>query len=206
MVKIKICGITNLEDAKKAVSLGSDALGFIFADSPRRVKPAVAKSIIENLKGKVLSVGVFVNESVDEVEKIRKYCSLDAIQLHGDESVEYCSQLKEGLIIKAFRIKDESSLTPIPTYKDVFAYLLDAFSKKIRGGTGKTFDWNLAVKAKAFGKPVILSGGLGLDNIAQAIKVVSPYGIDISSSIEVKPGKKDHKLMEEVFNVIKALD
>lgn len=206
MVKIKICGITNLEDAEKAISLGADAIGFIFADSPRRVTPQTARSIVENLKGKFLSVGVFVDEPVKEAKKIAEYCSLDAVQLHGDENPEYCSQFKERLLIKTFRIKDDSSLKPIPRYKDVFAYLLDTFSKKAHGGTGETFDWNLAVKAKAFGKPIILSGGLGLANIEKAIKVVSPYGVDISSSIEVKPGKKDHKLMEEVFKAIKALD
>ncbi len=206
MVKIKICGITNSEDAEKAISLGADAIGFIFADSPREVQPHLARSIIENLKGKVLSVGVFVNESPDKVIETAEYCSLGAIQLHGDESPEYCSQLKKGLLIKAFRIKDDSSLTPIPRYKGVFAYLLDTFSEQNRGGTGKTFDWNLAVKAKAFGKPIILSGGLGLGNIEEAIRVVTPYGVDISSSIEIKPGKKDHKLMERLISAIKALD
>ncbi len=114
--------------------------------------------------------------------------------------------IKKRLLIKAFRIKDDSSLTPIPRYKGVFAYLLDTFSEQNRGGTGKTFDWNLAVKAKAFGKPIILSGGLGLGNIEEAIRVVTPYGVDISSSIEIKPGKKDHKLMERLISVIKALD
>ena len=206
MVKIKICGITNSEDAEKAISLGADAIGFIFADSPREVQPHLARSIIENLKGKVLSVGVFVNESPDKVIETAEYCSLGAIQLHGDESPEYCSGLKKRLLIKAFRIKDDSSLTPIPCYKGVFAYLLDTFSEQNRGGTGKTFDWNLAVKAKAFGKPIILSGGLGLGNIEEAIRVVTPYGVDISSSIEIKPGKKDHKLMERLISAIKALD
>ena len=206
MVKIKICGITNIEDAQKAVSLGADAIGFVFANSPRKIKPDRAKSIIENLKKRVLSVGVFVNEPLDNVLKIQQQCSLDAVQLHGDETPEYCSRLKKIKVIKAFRIKDESSLSPIPLYKDVFAYLLDTFSEKSYGGTGKTFNWNLALKAKNFEKPIILSGGLAPDNIKEAIKAVRPYGIDISSSIEIKPGKKDHKLMREIIRLIKALD
>ena len=206
MTKIKICGITNIEDAQNAVSFGADALGFIFANSPRNIEPETAKSIIENLKGKVLKIGVFVNEVLDNVVRIREYCPLDAIQLHGDESPEYCSQLKEKQVIKAFRIRDDSSLTPMPRYKDVFAYLLDTFSKEIYGGTGRAFDWNLAIKAKAFGKPIILSGGLGLSNIEEAIRVVTPYGVDISSSIEIKPGKKDPHLMKRIISVIKGLD
>lgn len=206
MTKIKICGITNLKDAESAVSFGADAIGFIFAKSPRSVDPKIAKSIIESLKKKVLAVGVFVNEAVDRLIEIADYCSLDAVQLHGDEDPQYCSQLKERQVIKAFRIKDLSSLTVIPRYKDVFAYLLDTFSKETYGGTGEAFDWNLAIKAKGFGRPIILSGGLGLGNIAEAIKLVKPYGVDISSSIEIKTGKKDIKRMGEIISAIKALD
>jgi phosphoribosylanthranilate isomerase len=206
MVKIKICGITNLEDAQDAVTFGADAIGFIFAKSPRKVEPEAVKSIIANLKGKILKVGVFVNEELNRVMEIAEDCKLDAIQLHGDESPEYTSQLKKWPVIKALRIKDDATLTSIKRYKDVFAYLLDTFSEVSYGGTGETFDWSLAVKAKDFGKPVILSGGLGLSNIQEAIKVVRPYGVDISSSIETKPGKKDSKLMKEVIARIKALD
>ena len=206
MTKIKICGITNIEDAQKAVSSGADALGFVFANSPRRVNSSVARSIIEAIEDDVLKVGVFVNETIDNINKIVKYCSLDAVQLHGDETAEYCSKLKGIQVIKAFRIKDKISLAEMALYKDVFAYLLDTFSEDKYGGTGKTFDWSLAVKAKEFGRPVILSGGLGPDNISLAIKTVRPYGVDISSSIEVKPGKKDHALMAALIRDIKALD
>lgn len=206
MTKIKICGITNLEDAQRAVSFGADAVGFIFADSPRNVKPETVKSIISNLKGDVLKVGVFVNEAVEEVMRTAESLSLDAIQLHGDEDSEYCSKLKGWQVIKAFRIKDDSSLTLMPRYKDAFAFLLDTFTDAAYGGTGRTFDWNLAIKAKAFGRPIFLSGGLGIVNIEEAIKVVRPYGVDISSSIEIKPGKKDPKLMERVIGIVKTLD
>jgi len=206
MVKIKICGITNIEDAQNAVSFGADFIGFIFADSPRNIKLEEARSIIEKIKGDVLKVGVFVNETLRNVISIAEYCSLDLIQLHGDEDPKYCSQLKDRQLIKAFRIKDDASLALIPRYKDVFACLLDTFSNQRYGGTGRTFDWNLAIKAKEFGKPIILSGGLGLSNIKEAIKAVRPYGVDISSSIETKPGKKDTKKMKELISVIKALD
>lgn len=205
MTKIKICGITNIEDAGRAVSLGADAIGFVFADSPRKVTPQTVKPIVENFKGRILSVGVFVNESPDEVNRISEYCSLDAVQLHGDESPEFCSALKK-LAIKAFRIKDKSSLVSMASYKGVFAYLLDTFSEKQYGGTGKVFDWNLAIKAKTFGRPIILSGGLGLDNVVEAIKAVTPYGVDISSSIEIRPGRKNHALMSKVVRLIKDLD
>lgn len=206
MVKIKICGITNLEDAQNAVSFGADAIGFIFADSPRKVKPEVVKSILGGLRGEVLKVGVFVNEAIDKVMRIAEVCHLDAVQLHGDEDAHYCSRLKYRQVIKAFRIKDESSLTQIPHYEDVFAYLLDTFSDVAYGGTGRAFDWNLAIKAKAFGKPIILSGGLGMGNVEEAIKVVRPYGVDISSSIEIRSGRKDPRLMERIIAAIKALD
>ena len=162
--------------------------------------------MIEGLEREVLKVGVFVNEETSEVERIADYCGLDAIQLHGDEGPEYCSRLKGRQLIKAFRIKDDSSLTALPRYNDVFAYLLDAFSEDAYGGTGKAFDWALAVKAKAFGRPVILSGGLGPSNIEKAIRDVRPYGVDISSSIEARPGKKDAGRMKELIHAVKALD
>ncbi|MEA3305356.1 MAG: phosphoribosylanthranilate isomerase [Candidatus Omnitrophota bacterium] len=203
MVKIKICGITNLKDAEDAVSFGADAIGFVFADSPRRVAPETAKPIIEALAGKALSVGVFVNESLDRVNEIAEYCGLDAVQLHGSESDLYCAGVKNRQVIKAFRIKDELSLKPIPRYRNIFAYLLDTFSEERYGGTGKTFDWNMALKVKAFGKPVILSGGLGMSNVKEAIKIVRPYAVDISSSIEIMPGKKDRKLMKKTIAAVK---
>jgi phosphoribosylanthranilate isomerase len=206
MVKIKICGITNLKDAQDAVSFGADAIGFIFAKSVRSTEPATAKSIIERLGRDVMKVGVFVNETIDNVRRVAEHCGLDTIQLHGDENPEYCSKLEKLRIIKAFRIKDDTSLTLLPNYKDVFAYLLDTFSKEVYGGTGKAFDWNLAVKAKSFGKPIILSGGLRLDNIEEALRFVTPYGVDISSSIEQKPGKKDTTQMKEIISAIKGLD
>lgn len=206
MVKIKICGITNKEDAEKAVSLGADAVGFVFAASPRKVAPETAGDIIKRVKGRVLSVGVFVNESPEEVRRIADYCSLDALQFHGDETPEYCARFKGIYVIKAFRVKDDAALDSARGYKGVSAYLLDTFSEKEYGGTGKAFDWNIAVKIKSLGRPVILSGGLGPDNVARAIKIVSPYGVDISSSVESSAGKKDHNLMEKAIRAARAAD
>ncbi|MDD5681295.1 MAG: phosphoribosylanthranilate isomerase [Candidatus Omnitrophica bacterium] len=203
---IKICGITNPEDARNAVSFGADALGFVFAESPRKIEPKLAKKIIADIKNDAICVGVFVNEPLSRVEETVNYCGLSAVQLHGDETPDYCSNIKVDKVIKAFRIKDETSLKRIKEYGTVFAYLLDAFSENIYGGTGKTFDWNIAVNAKVSGKPVILSGGLNLSNIREAIKAVRPYGVDISSSIESVPGKKDTGLMKRIIKEIKALD
>ena len=203
---IKICGITNLEDAQNAVLFGADAIGLVFADSPRKITPSKAKEIIDQIGKSAIKVGVFVNEPIDNVKETVKFCGLDAVQLHGDESPDYCAKLKISKVIKAFRMKDETSLLSMKDYNGVFAYLLDSFSKDRYGGTGKAFDWSLAVKAKVLGKPIILSGGIGLDNIQDAIKAVRPYGIDISSSVEREPGKKDTFLMKRLIYAIKALD
>ncbi len=203
---IKICGITNAEDAENAVAFGADALGFIFAESPRRADPKNAKKILARIRGKALGVGVFVNESARRVEETAEYCGLDVVQLHGDETSSYCANIKVDRVIKAFRIKDIASLKAIKGYDNVFAYLLDTFSKDTYGGTGRAFDWNIAVKAKSLGKPIILSGGLNSGNIGEAIKVIRPYGVDISSSIESEPGKKDAGLMKCIIEEIKALD
>ena len=203
---IKICGITNLRDAEDAVSFGADALGFVFAKSPRKIEPESAKDIIKEIKGAALCVGVFVNELSEKVEETAEYCGLDAVQLHGDETPLYCANIKVDRIIKAFRIKDTASLEAIKGYDNVFAYLLDTFSKDKYGGTGRAFDWDIAVKAKSLGKPIILSGGLNSGNIGEAIKVIRPYGVDISSSIESEPGKKDAGLMKCIIEEIKALD
>ncbi len=194
-----------MADALAAVSMGADATGFIFADSPRRADPAIVRQVVAATKGKVLTVGVFVNERLARVKEIVKQCSLDAVQLHGEEEPSYCNRLNGIPIIKAFRIKDGKSLETIPSYENIFAYLLDTYSDKVYGGTGTTFDWSLAIKAKSFGKPIILSGGLGANNIEEAIRVVRPYGVDISSSIESRPGLKDHRRMREVINLIRRM-
>lgn len=205
MVKVKICGITNHEDASEAVRLGADALGFIFAQSPRQIVPELVRNIIFDLPPFVQTVGVFVNEELSVIRDRVAYCGLDLVQLHGDEPPEFCGELMPWAI-KSFRIKDRSFLSQMGNYKGrVKAMLLDTYQEGLRGGTGKTFDWDLAVEAVKFGVPVILSGGLGPSNIETAISTVKPYAVDISSSIEARPGKKDHALMRELMEKVNEM-
>ncbi|HIE43375.1 MAG TPA: phosphoribosylanthranilate isomerase [Candidatus Omnitrophica bacterium] len=188
MVRIKICGITNREDALLASSLGSDALGFIFAESERRVTPEDAREIIEELPPFIVKVGVFVNEEIERVEEIAEFLRLDVLQFHGDEPPSYTQKFKRR-VIKSFRVRDGDSLKAISDYK-VSAYLLDTYSPGVYGGTGETFNWDLAIRAKEFGT-IILAGGLNPDNVALAIQKVMPYAVDVSSGVESSPGKKD---------------
>jgi phosphoribosylanthranilate isomerase len=203
-IRVKFCGITEREDALGAVNLGADALGFIFAPSPRRILPEKARRIINALPPLVKTVGVFVNEKVAEIREHINYCGLDLVQLHGDESPEICRELLP-YTIKAFRIKDDSSLQTIGDYHDsVRALLLDTYCEDKAGGTGKIFDWQLAVKIKETGIPVILSGGLGPSNIEAAIRVVRPYAVDVNSGVEERPGKKSYRMMKELMENIQC--
>ena len=198
-VKVKICGITNLADASTAVRLGADALGFIFAPSPRRIAPQTAREIIRAVPPFVKTVGVFVNEAPATIREVMQHCGLDLVQLHGDESPALCEKLMP-CTIKALRIKDESSLqTSQPYHGKVRALLLDTYSKEKAGGTGKTFDWNLAIKIKKMGIPIIISGGLGPSNIDLAIHTVRPYAVDVNSGVEKCPGKKSHTLIKALM-------
>ena len=202
MIKIKICGITNKEDALWAVNLKVDALGFIFADSPRRVKPEIVQGIIELLPPFISSVGVFVNEDRKKVEEITESCGLTTLQFHGQESPSYCEGFKQK-IVKALRIENKDILEKAVQYKDkVDAYLLDTYSPSKYGGTGKTFDWCIAKEIKEFGLPIILSGGLNPENIREAISEVEPYGVDVSSGVEERPGKKN---MEKLINFVRIV-
>jgi phosphoribosylanthranilate isomerase len=191
MVKVKICGITNVEDALASVKHGADALGFVFyPKSPRSVEPETAKSIVKSLPPFVTSVGVFVDEARQKIEEIISYVGLDIIQLHGSEPPEHCNLHKKA--IKAIRVKELPDLEILESYKSAYAFLLDTYSSESFGGTGQTFNWEIAVEAKKFGN-IILAGGLTPDNIEQAIKVVTPYGVDVSSGVEgTIKGEKDH--------------
>ena len=195
MIKVKICGITNLEDAHHAVKSGTDLIGFVFARSPRRISPQQALKIASILPKKIKKVGVFVNEKQSRVKNIIKKIGLDFVQFHGDETPAYCREFKKVKVIKAFRIKNKQSLDDMKKY-NVYAYLLDAFVKGKRGGTGKRFNWNLAKKAKKLNKRIIISGGLNPSNVKRAIKI-KPWGVDASSGIEKRPGKKDAKLIKQ---------
>lgn len=205
MVKVKICGITNQQDAVAAVELKVNALGFIFAPSPRQIEPEKALAIIRLLPPFVKTVGVFVNDAPERVREVVNFCGIDMIQFHGDESPDVCSEFMPRSI-KAFRLKDKSDIEPIKSYcGKVRALLFDTYSKEKRGGTGKTFDWRLAIKGKTVEAPVILSGGLTVSNIAEAVSCVKPYAVDVNSGIEESPGKKSHHLMSSLMETIRKI-
>jgi len=188
-IKVKICGMTQLKDALFAVEQGVDAVGFIFyKKSPRAVTMKTVREIITKLPPLVDTVGVFVNESAERLNKIADYCGLDLVQLHGEESPALCRKIHRR-VIKAFRVKDLQSIKQLEKFP-VSGFLLDTFSDDLHGGTGKTFDWNLALPAKKMG-PVILAGGLTPRNILQAVRQVRPYGVDVCSGVEKSPGIKD---------------
>jgi phosphoribosylanthranilate isomerase len=204
-VTVKICGITNAVDAELAVSAGANALGFIFYPrSPRAVTPEQASAICKNLPGHVARVGVFVNASPDEVDETTVLCGLNILQFHGDESPEYCSQF-EIMTMKAFRVRDQESIAALPRYA-THAWLLDAYNPVQLGGSGETFDWRLAVAANQFGKPIFLAGGLTPENVAQAIRQVKPFGVDVSSGVEAAPGCKDHEKVRAFVAAAKSVD
>ena len=193
LVKVKICGITNVEDALASVGAGADALGFIFyAKSPRFVSPPDAGRIVRSLPPFVTAVGVFVNETAKGIADSAAAAKISVIQLHGDESPEYCESL--GLpVIKSFRISRKEDLAAISRYK-VRGVLLDSFERGRFGGTGRTFDWEL-LRGFEPACPIILSGGLNSGNVEEAIRRTSPYAVDVSSGVEAKPGRKDiHKI------------
>ena len=202
-VNVKICGITNLTDARTAVRLGADALGFIFAPSPRQIAPQTAREIIRALPPFVKTVGVFVNAAPASIRQMINDCGLDLVQLHGDESPDLCDELMP-YTIKALRIKDESSLKIGKAYHGkVRALLLDTYSKEKAGGTGKTFDWELAIRIKKQGSPIILSGGLAPANIIAAINTVRPDAVDVNSGVEERPGKKSSILMRDLMENVR---
>jgi phosphoribosylanthranilate isomerase len=201
-VKAKICGMTQIKDAVFAVEQGADAVGFIFYNkSPRSVTMKIAKEIIAQLPPFVDTVGVFVNESADRVNKIAEYCGLDLVQLHGEESPAFCRKIRRR-VIKAFRVKDLQSIKLLKNYA-VSGFLLDTFSEELQGGTGKVFDWNLALPAKKIG-PVIMAGGLTPRNIKQAIRQVRPYGVDVCSGVEKEPGIKDPEKVRAFLENIRS--
>ena len=193
--RVKICGITSLGDAKLAAEAGAWAIGMIFADeSPRRVDPGVAAEIGPALRRRVEVAGVFVNAPLDEVVELADLCSLTMVQLHGEEGPTYCAEVahRTGLkVIKAARIRDKASVQALRAFRvGVDFHLLDAFAERARGGTGRTFNWELA-KTRGAGPPVILSGGITPDNATDAIAAVNPFAVDSASGTEASPGVKD---------------
>jgi phosphoribosylanthranilate isomerase len=202
--RVKICGITNLADAQAAVEAGADALGLNFYEkSPRYVSLKTAAEISTQLPPFIMRVGVFVNAPEDFVLKAIAECGLTMLQFHGDEPPEFCTRF--GLMtMKAFRVRDAESLKEIPNYQ-TDAYLLDAFSSTTLGGTGEKFNWDLGIEAQKFGKPIFLAGGLTPENVAEAVKKVQPFGVDVSSGVESAPGKKDHVKVKAFIAAAKSV-
>ena len=203
-MKIKICGITNKDDALNAIALNVDALGFIFYEhSPRYISPEKVEEFILDLPPFINTIGVFVNAEAAYINETVKRCKLNGIQLHGSEAPEFCTQFSLPTI-KAIPVREHNDITAIPKYKGcVNGILLDTKAENVHGGTGKTFDWGLAIEAKEYDTPLILSGGINAKNIGKALKMVSPYSIDICSGVEREPGIKDYNKMQELISAIK---
>ncbi|MBI4402106.1 MAG: phosphoribosylanthranilate isomerase [Nitrospirae bacterium] len=193
-LKIKICGITNVEDALTAVAAGADALGFVFHKaSPRCVDADTVRRIVASLPPFVLPVGVFVNEDMKVVRDLMDKCGLALAQLHGDETSAYCEALSRP-VLRAIRLRNRGDFLAMAEYKgraQVRGFVVDAFSEKAYGGTGTVADWALAAEA-ARASQILLAGGLTPENVSEAIQKVRPYGVDVSSGVEAHPGKKDH--------------
>lgn len=249
MTLVKICGITNIEDAIASIDAGADFLGFIFAESPRKVEIGTIKEILDALtqhaeqgrsmrldftapfdeaqdagknitqdpgnnitlnagnsrtQNTVKTVGVFTEES-NEALRVMDECGLDYAQLHGDQSEDFAQKIGIDWVIRVARVKDQESIAGLANRQAAY-YLLDTYKKGQAGGTGETFSWDLALRAKDFGKPIFLSGGLKPDNISDAIKIVRPYAVDISSGVEIAPGKKDHNKIKELIENVRSAD
>jgi phosphoribosylanthranilate isomerase len=202
MIRVKICGLTNLEDAMAAAELGADAVGFVmYSKSPRCVKPAQVKLMISQLPPYVSTVGVFANQDFREVEETMEVCKFDLVQLQGEESSEFCQRLGSR-VVKAIRVKDVENIKRMTEYS-VRAFVLDTFREDQFGGTGEIFDWNLAVQARRYGR-IILAGGLTPENVHEAVTKVQPYGVDVSSGVEKQLGKKDHAKIEKFIKQAKG--
>lgn len=200
MLRVKICGITRLEDARLACELGTDAIGFIFyAKSPRYITREQAADISRQLPAHVARVGVFVKTPPAEIAQYVDRVNLHAVQFHGDYSVSDLEWFDSDQVIGVARVSDRFQIADLERFTDrAAAILLDTHKKGLYGGTGETFDWQAAVKAKTYGR-IILAGGLNPENIQQAVETVSPYALDVSSGVEASPGKKDHDKLQRLF-------
>lgn len=202
MTLVKICGITNLEDALAAVGAGADALGFNFyTRSPRYISPADARELIDQLPSSVIKVGVFVNEKLQTVQRIAGEANLSAVQLHGDESPEYCSELKGRYVIKAFGARNDLDFEAY----NVDAIMLDSRDDVLYGGTGRVFDWSIAQRANTSVPKLFLAGGLSPENVVEAITTVRPYAVDACSSLEEAPGKKNRERVRAFVAAVRSI-
>ena len=206
MFRIKVCGITTWTDARRAVECGADALGFNFCrPSPRYISPHAARRIIARLPQHVACVGVFVNESVETVLRARNIAGIKLAQLHGEEPPELVARIAERMVtIKAFRMAPGFRPAAMARYKTAAAFLLDGFSPRLRGGTGRTVDWQLARRAARYG-PIILAGGLGPENVAEAMRTARPAALDVNSGVESKPGHKDAAKLRAFFQAVESV-
>ena len=206
-VKVKICGITNWTDARRAVEAGAQFLGFNFyRPSPRYIQPAAARRIIRRLPDGIAAVGVFVNESEANMVAIARRVGLDYLQLHGDESPEQVARLKREIpVIKAVRVRDSFRPKQLDSFGRASAILLDGFDARRHGGTGKTFNWNLA-RGSNGSRRIFLAGGLTPENVAEAIRVARPYAVDVCSGVEARPGRKDPARIVALMWAVKAAE
>jgi phosphoribosylanthranilate isomerase len=207
MVRVKICGITNAADAHAAIDAGANLLGFNFyAKSPRRISEADAAKIRSQLPKKIKAVGIFVNAPPSEVAALCKSLKLHAAQLHGDETPEEVAELASSLpVFKAFGVEPDFPLATLDEYPEAYAFLFDAGHTGQYGGTGHTTDWDVARRATV-GRRIILAGGLKVENVAAAVRIVRPYGIDVASGVESRPGKKDHGLLREFVEEVRRAE
>jgi len=204
--RVKICGITNLSDALAAQNSNADAIGFVFYPQSRRyIRPAQAKKIIACLDKSIKKVGVFVDAEMDGIKRIAGLCGLDMLQFHGRETPGFCRKFKGYKIIKAFRIKNKNSLRNISRYRSADYYLFDTFKKGLAGGTGEIFEWRL-IKDADIDRPFFLSGGLNLANVEAVIAHLHPAWVDVSSGVEIKPGKKSRRLIREFIQRVKKYE
>ena len=206
-VKVKICGITNWTDARRAVEAGVQFLGFNFyRPSPRYIQPAAARRIIRRLPDSIAAVGVFVNEPEANMLALARRVGLDYLQLHGDEPPEQVARLKRKIpVIKAIRVRDSFRRKQLNSFGRASAILLDGFDARSHGGTGKTFNWNLA-RGSASSRRIFLAGGLTPENVAEAIRVARPYAVDVCSGIEARPGRKDPARIVALMWAVKAAE
>jgi phosphoribosylanthranilate isomerase len=206
MTFIKICGITNIDDARAAVAAGADALGFNFyTPSPRYIAPPTAREIVEQLPSSILTVGVFVNEETPEsVKKIASEAGVTAFQLHGDESPAYCRELSDRYVIKTLTVSGDFDIEMVQHY-DVNAIMLDTRDNNLRGGTGRVFDWSVAIEVNKVAAKLFLAGGLSPENISEAIELVRPYAVDACSALEDRPGIKNHDRMRAFVELARSV-
>ena len=206
MTFIKICGITNIDDARAAVAAGADALGFNFyKPSPRYISPPAAREIVEQLPSSILTVGVFVNEdSPQSVKNIASEAGVTAFQLHGDESPAYCRELADRYVIKTLTVSGDFDIQMVQDY-DVNAIMLDTRDNNLRGGTGRVFDWSVAIEVNKVVPKLFLAGGLSPENISEAIELVRPYAVDACSALEDIPGVKNHERMRAFVELARSV-